>query len=317
MKNIQSKNNTVQHVEIDAGADQQRLDNFLIATLKGVPKSHIYRLIRSGQVRVNKGRARQTQRLQVGDIVRIPPVRTTTKTAVSTNNAALPNFEFLYQDDHLWVVNKPSGLAVHGGSGHSLGLIEALRAKYPQETQLELVHRLDRDTSGAIIIARKRSTLRLMQRLLQDGGVDRRYWLLAQGFTKQQSTIEAPLLRQDEAGKRKMIVSKAGRSAKTNFRELGKGGGYQLIEAELITGRTHQIRVHAQFGGFPIVGDERYGNAANDEAFATQYGFVALPLFLHARQLQFRHPHAGEKIMIEAPLDSSFQRALKALSISY
>src|SRR5699024_12568687 len=135
MKNIQSKNNTVQHVEIDAGADQQRLDNFLIATLKGVPKSHIYRLIRSGQVRVNKGRARQTQRLQVGDIVRIPPVRTTTKTAVSTNNAAPPNSEFLYQDDPLWGVNQPSGLAVHGGRGHSLRLLGAVRATYPAAQQ--------------------------------------------------------------------------------------------------------------------------------------------------------------------------------------
>lgn len=315
MKNSQSEKPVVQFIEIDAGADEQRLDNFLMATLKGVPKSHIYRLIRSGQVRVNKGRAKQTQRLSIGDVVRIPPVRTVQRTSEPVSAEELPALSFLYQDDYLWVINKPAGLAVHGGSGHRLGLIEALRVMHPEERQLELVHRLDRDTSGAIIVARKRATLRLMQRLLQEGGVERFYWLLSNGFTRQQSTIEAPLLRQNEEGKRKMIVSKAGRPSKTNFRLLAEQAEAQLIEAQLITGRTHQIRVHAQFGGFSIFGDDRYGEFERDARLAEILS-ASLPLFLHARRLAFRHPHTGEKLQLEAPLTPAFKQTLEHFNIN-
>jgi len=315
MKNSYSQKPTVQYVQIDDGADGQRLDNFLLATLKGVPKSHIYRLIRSGQVRVNKGRAKQTQRLVLGDTVRIPPVRVAQRSAISAPTETLPKLEFLYQDDYLWVLNKPAGLAVHGGSGHRLGLIETLRVMYPEEKQLELVHRLDRDTSGAIIVARKRASLKLMQRLLQEGGVNRYYWLVGKGFSKQQAKIEAPLLRQDQQGMRKMVVSKAGRPATTLFRLLAECNSVQLIEAQLLTGRTHQIRVHAQFGGFPIIGDVRYGDAAEHEQLSKHTGGL-IPLLLHARRLAFRHPHTGKQLTLEAPLSKAFSDVLNHLNIN-
>lgn len=315
MKKSHSQTPTVKHVQIDAGADGQRLDNFLLATLKGVPKSHIYRLIRSGQVRVNKGRAKQTQRLVLGDTVRIPPVRVAQRAVATLPAQGLPPLEFLYQDEHFWVLNKPSGLAVHGGSGHSLGLIESLRVMYPEEKQLELVHRLDRDTSGAIIVARRRASLKLMQRLLQEGGVGRYYWLVGKGFSKQQAKIEAPLWRQDEHGKRKMVVSKAGRPATTLFRLLAEHNAMQLIEAQLLTGRTHQIRVHAQFGGFPIIGDERYGDAAQHAQLAQQTG-QAVPLLLHARRLVFRHPYSGAQITLNAPLGSAYRSVLRKLNLN-
>lgn len=311
-----SSNQTVRYLTIDEAADGQRLDNFLISSLKGVPKSHIYRLIRSGQVRVNKGRAKQTQRLALNDVVRIPPVRVAERPEPEPGTVIAWQPKFLFQDESLWVVNKPAGMAVHGGSGHSLGLIENLRVLYPEERQLELVHRLDRDTSGAIIVARKRSALKQMQHLLQAGGVKRFYWLLSAGFKQKQMSISAPLLRQDEQGARKMVVSKAGKVALTHFSLVAAGKNFQLLEAELITGRTHQIRVHAQFGGFPIIGDERYGDLARDKSLIDTFAFPSEKLFLHARRLIFRHPVTGEHISLAAPLDLPFARTLKNLNIN-
>lgn len=317
MTNSISSNQAVLYLTIDEAADGQRLDNFLISTLKGVPKSHIYRLIRSGQVRVNKGRAKQTQRLALNDLVRIPPVRVAERPELEPGTVIAWQPKFLFQDESLWVINKPAGMAVHGGSGHRLGLIENLRVLYPEERQLELVHRLDRDTSGAIIVARKRSALKQMQRLLQEGGVKRFYWLLCTDFKQKQISISAPLLRQDDLGVRKMIVSKAGKVALTHFSLVASGMDFQLLEAELITGRTHQIRVHAQFGGFPIIGDERYGEVARDKSLADSFKLPTEKLFLHARRLEFRHPVNGERIALTAELDSFFTRALKNVTINF
>lgn len=317
MTNSISSNQTVRYLTIDELADGQRLDNFLIGTLKGVPKSHIYRLIRSGQVRVNKGRAKQTQRLVLNDEVRIPPVRVAERPEPESGTVVAWQPKFLFQDEYLWVLNKPAGMAVHGGSGHRLGLIESLRVLYPEERQLELVHRLDRDTSGAIIVARKRSALKQMQRLLQDGGVKRFYWLLCTGFKQKQVSISAPLLRQDEQGVRKMVVSKAGKVALTHFSLVATGMGFQLLEAELITGRTHQIRVHAQFGGFPIIGDGRYGEVSRDKSLADSMKLPAEKLFLHARRLVFRHPVSGERIALTAQLDLPFSRTLESININF
>jgi len=304
---------TVRHLSIDEAADGQRLDNFLINLLKGVPKSHIYRLIRSGQVRVNKSRAKQTQRLNTGDVVRVPPVRVAERPLTPSKTDYSP--EFLYQDEFLWIVNKPAGMAVHGGSGHQLGLIESLRVLFPDERQLELVHRLDRDTSGAILVARKRSVLKQLQRLLQEGGIKRAYWLLASGFNRKQMSISAPLFRQDSPTGKKIVVSKAGKAALTHYSLQGSSDEFQLIEAELVTGRTHQIRVHAQFGGFPVVGDERYGDKERDDALFARHKLIPR-LLLHARLLAFRHPVSGTAIEVAAPLDSRFSAVITELNLN-
>ena len=197
--------NRVSFVTIDEGRHGQRLDNFLFTHLKGVPKSRVYRIIRSGEVRVNKGRARQTTRLATGDVVRIPPIRTSESEAppvVSSGLTERLSRACVYEDDQLFIFNKPAGLAVHGGSGVSLGLIEALRVIHPAEKEMELVHRLDRDTSGLIMVARKRAFLRKMQRLMQAGEVEKRYWLLCQGFKGKERTMDAPLLKMQNGNER-------------------------------------------------------------------------------------------------------------------
>lgn len=303
----------VSHVQIDAERAGQRLDNFLIATLKGVPRSRIYRIIRDGQVRVNGRRAKQTQRLEAGDEVRIPPVRVATSDAqpppVGQALAERLERSLIHEDEWLCVYNKPAGLAVHGGSGISLGLIETLRLLRPAEaTSLELVHRLDRDTSGAIMVARQRSFLRRVQRLMQAGGIEKRYWLLCRGFSGTQKTIEAPLLKQSYGNERVVRVSQEGKASRTDFRLLERFGDVALVEATLGTGRTHQIRVHARFGGFPLLGDDKYGEPAVNQAWSEQVGSTRM--FLHARSLVLRHPETGEQLVLEAPLDEAFDQAL-------
>ena len=292
----------------------QRLDNFLIGHLKGVPKSRIYRIIRDGQVRVNKKRATQTTRLETGDEIRIPPVRVAEATVAPAVGAGLAERlarGLVYEDDWLLVYNKPAGLAVHGGSGVSLGLIETLRALRPGEDQLELVHRLDRDTSGLIMVARKRSFLRRLQKLMQGGGVEKRYWLLCQGFKGQSRTIEAPLLKLTQGNNERIVrVSREGKPSLTEFRLLERLADTQLVEATLGTGRTHQIRVHAQHGGFPLLGDPKYGNPAANERLRA---LGVQRLCLHARSLQLRHPETGATLRLEAPLDEAFEQAMTVL----
>ena len=303
----------VSFVTIDEGRDGQRLDNFLITHLKGVPRSRIYRIIRSGEVRVNKKRAKQTTRLANGDIVRVPPIRTAESEAppkVSDALAERLSRTLIYEDEHLFIFNKPAGLAVHGGSGVSLGLIEALRVLYPEERELELVHRLDRDTSGCIMVARRRSFLRRLQRLMQQGGVEKRYWLLCQGFKGKERRIEAPLLKLMQGNERVVRVSREGKPSVTDFRLLERLGGVSLVEATLGTGRTHQIRVHSQFGGFALLGDDKYGNDQGDRLLG-ELGMRRL--CLHAHSLTFRHPLSERRVRVEAPLDEDFESILAAL----
>lgn len=303
----------VTFVTIDEGRDGQRLDNFLITHLKGVPRSRIYRIIRSGEVRVNKKRAKQTTRLAVDDVVRVPPVRTSESQAppvVSGGLAERLSRALLYEDDQIFIFNKPAGLAVHGGSGVSLGLIEALRVLYPEERNLELVHRLDRDTSGCIMVARHRGFLRRLQKLMQQGGVEKRYWLLCQGFKGSERRMEAPLLKITQGNERMVRVSREGKASVTDFTLVERFGDAALVEARLGTGRTHQIRVHSQFGGFPILGDDKYGSRKGD---ARLEALGHRRLCLHARSLVFRHPQSGETIKVNAPLDEDFEAILTAL----
>ncbi len=303
----------VTFVTIDEGRDGQRLDNFLITHLKGVPRSRIYRIIRSGEVRVNKKRAKQTTRLAADDVVRVPPVRTSESEAppvVSDGLAERLARARLYEDDQLFIFNKPAGLAVHGGSGVSLGLIEALRVLYPQERNLELVHRLDRDTSGLIMVARRSSFLRKLQRLMQGGQVEKRYWLLCQGFKGKERTLDAPLLKMMNGNERIVRVSREGKPSVTHYRLLERFAQAQLVEATLETGRTHQIRVHSQFGGFPLLGDDKYG-IAKGEALLADIG--RRRLCLHARTLVFVHPNTGKRLTVTAPLDDDYEEIRTAL----
>ena len=303
----------VSYVRIDAGRAGQRLDNFLFTHLKGVPKSLIYRIIRDGQVRVNKGRAKQTTRLEEGDEVRIPPVRTRQETVAPKVGAGLAERlqrSLLFEDSSLLVYNKPAGLAVHGGSGISLGLIETLRALRPEDEQLELVHRLDRDTSGCVMVARQRGFLRRLQKLMQAGGIEKRYWLLCRGFAGAERTIEAPLLKLMQGNERVVRVSRDGKPSVTHFRVLERFGEIQLLEATLETGRTHQIRVHAAHGGFPLLGDSKYGDQTLNQRL-DRAGHSRM--YLHARSLQFKHPGSGKRLVIDAPLDEQFESLLAAL----
>lgn len=305
--------NRVSFVTIDDGRHGQRLDNFLFTHLKGVPKSRIYRIIRSGEVRVNKGRAKQTTRLATGDVVRIPPIRTSESDAppkVSDGLTERLSRACVHEDPHLYIFNKPAGLAVHGGSGVSLGLIEALRVIYPEEKELELVHRLDRDTSGLIMVARRRSFLRKLQRLMQAGKVEKRYWLICQGYKGRERTIEAPLLKMQNGNERIVRVSREGKPSVTHFRMIERLKDAQLVEATLETGRTHQIRVHSQFGGFPLLGDDKYGI---DKGAQLLDALGHKRLCLHARTLVFPHPDTGKTLSITAPLDEDFEAILAAL----
>lgn len=301
---------SVVNLTIDEERAGQRLDNFLLARLKGVPKSHVYRIIRSGEVRVNKGRAKPTQKLMLGDVVRIPPVRVATPEAPLPVSSALEERLarcLLYEDEGLLIYNKPAGLAVHGGSGISLGLIETLRSLRPDDRNLELVHRLDRDTSGCIMVARKHTVLRRLQRLLQDGGMKKRYWLLCQGFKGSERSIDAPLLKLMQGSERIVRVSREGKESLTHFRLKERLKHGEWLEAELGSGRTHQIRVHAQYGGFPLFGDPKYG-AAEANGWLAAKGVKRL--CLHAHQLMFRHPDTGKMLDIHAPLDEDFESAL-------
>ncbi|HEY3698534.1 MAG TPA: 23S rRNA pseudouridine(955/2504/2580) synthase RluC, partial [Spongiibacteraceae bacterium] len=283
-------NSGVRLVAIDANSDGQRVDNFLLRELKGVPKSRIYNLLRRGEVRVNKGRVKAEYRLQSGDQVRIPPLRMAAMDAAAPNvSSALSDrlaAAILFEDEALLVIDKPVGLAVHGGSGVSLGLIEALRVMRPQARFLELVHRLDRDTSGCIMVAKKRSALLTLHTALRGDGIDKRYLALAAGiWPRNRTRVEAPLEKNTlRSGERVVRVSTEGKPAQTNFTVLESFAGATLIEAAPLTGRTHQIRVHAQYAGHPLAGDEKYGEKETNAHFR-ELGLRRL--FLHAHTLAF------------------------------
>lgn len=315
---------SVQFVEIHPDQAGQRIDNFLLARLKGVPKSYIYRICRKGEVRVNKKRIKPDYKLKPADVVRIPPVRVSDRPAAAKPGQGLVAHlkqAVLFESDGVMVINKPAGLAVHGGSGVQLGLIESLRAMYPEAPFLELVHRLDRDTSGCIMIAKKRSMLRHLQAALREkslrvsqGGVSKVYQALVKGvWSRRVTTVEAPLLRQeDAAGERIVKVNREGKPALTQVRLLQDFGTCSLIEAKPITGRTHQIRVHAQYQGHSLVGDQKYGN---DEFNAQMKPHGFKRLCLHASQLRFTLP-SGEVVTVDAPLPDDLTAGLQSLQQS-
>ena len=287
----------VSFVEVDECSLGQRLDNFLIRHLKGVPKSRIYNLLRKGEIRVNKGRAKPNLRLKAGDVLRIAPIRasmTTQNTTLSYQLRDLLEKNILFEDDALVVFNKPSGLAVHGGSGLSMGAIEAFRTQRPEEKFLELVHRLDRDTSGCLLLAKNRVALISMQQAIQHNQVQKSYQALVAGrWPKGKNSVNAPLRKnQLSSGERMVRVDVAGKSAMTHFKVAKYFSSFSLLDIELETGRTHQIRVHCQFSGHPIVGDEKY---ASDQQLKQSKGEGAKRLFLHAKSLRFIHPQTEQK----------------------
>lgn len=303
----------VRLLRIDATADGQRVDNFLLRELKGVPKSRIYRLLRKGEVRVNKGRVKPEYKLQAGDELRVPPVRMSVIDAppnVSSGLAERLESSILYEDEGLLVVDKPAGLAVHGGSGVNLGLIEALRVLRPQAKFLELVHRLDRDTSGCIMVAKKRTALLTLHEALRGDGVDKRYLALVAGeWPAHKHRIEAPLEKNTlRSGERVVRVSASGKSALTEFRVVERFPGATLVEARPITGRTHQIRVHAQFAGYPLACDDKYGDKEADIRFRDA-GLKRL--FLHAKSLSITWQ--AKPLKFEAPLQPELASFLEVL----
>lgn len=311
------KKTAVEYVVIEDGYQHQRIDNFLRARFKGVPKSVVYRIIRKGEVRVNKKRIKPDYKLQLEDIVRVPPVKFEEKaiTEISPKLKIVAQLEqcILFEDDDIIVINKPAGLAVHGGSGLSFGLIEALRSLRPEAKQLELVHRLDRDTSGCLMIAKKRSMLRVLHEQLRAKTMQKNYWALVDGqWDDKVRKIDEPLKKNTlQSGERVVRVDKKdGKPSQTLFRVLERFASCSLVQASPVTGRTHQIRVHTACKGHPIAGDNKYGN--NDFSdFMAKKGLKRM--FLHAYSLKLAHPATGKELFIEAPLDKSLDKALAVL----
>ena len=299
----------------------QRIDNFFLRLYKNVPKSHLYRLLRSGQVRVNKGRVDQTYRLKRDDIVRIPPlwVEEVLTPVVRVPGAA---FRIIFEDDYLLVIDKPAGVAVHGGSGVSYGVIEQLRAARPEAAFLELVHRLDRDTSGILLIAKKRSALVSLHQQIRDGKMDKRYWTLVAGeWPTPVAHVKAALYKYvDASGERRVRIQEDGQFAYTIFKVIKKYRAqyreFTLLEANLKTGRTHQIRVHVTSQDCVIAGDEKYGDFALNHALQKKEGVrLALKrMFLHAHSIGFMHPAKGESMRLHAPLPSECEIFLASLA---
>ncbi len=306
----------VKFITIDNEDAGQRIDNFLLRTLKGVPKSHLYRLMRKGEIRVNKKRIKPVYKLAVNDELRIAPIRISEqKGTVSTGLNIVANLEkqILFEDERLIVINKPSGMAVHGGSGLSFGLIEALRALRPDARMLELVHRLDRDTSGCLVVAKKRSALRSLHEQLRNKNVQKFYHALVKGHwpTKLTRVTEALKKNDLKSGERVVVVDKQlGKASETRYKVLERYRGATLVRAFPVTGRTHQIRVHCQVSGHSIAMDAKYGHADFDEQMKTQ-GLKRL--FLHAASIEFTHPKTEKRIKIEAPLEPSLEKLLAKL----
>ena len=305
---------SVRYVEIDENRAGQRLDNFLIGQLKGVPKSRVYRLLRRGEVRVNRGRVGPDYRLQEGDSVRLPPVREPPPrelVALSSDYEWLAD-RILYEDDALIAVDKPAGFAVHGGSGVAFGVIEAFRLLRPAAPFLELVHRLDRSTSGCLLLAKSRPTLLALHAMLQAGDIDKRYVALIKGrWRGGAAELSAPLARDRRRGVERLVgVSDDGKDAETRFIPKGTYGSTTLVEIHLLTGRTHQARVHAAHLGHPIAGDDKYG----DRELNRKLRPLGLRrLFLHAASLRFKHPASGQTMAFEAPLPPELTSVLERL----
>lgn len=310
-----SATTSVQYITVEEDFSDQRIDNFLVTRLKGLPKSRIYRILRKGEVRVNKKRIDPSYRLQTGDQIRIPPMKLEAAKHPVTPHQRLVkvlNNRILYEDKNLLIINKPSGIAVHGGSGVKLGLVEALRSMHPEIPHLELAHRLDSDTSGCLILAKKRSILRELHTLLREGHVRKVYFALTKGTWKtSELKVDVPLHKNILSGGERIVkVSQEGKSSLTVFRPIETFPSATLIEALLYTGRTHQIRVHAQYRAHPIGGDEKYG----DKEFNKQLKQLGLKrLFLHAHTVVFTLPTTGQEISVSAPLDKELELTLQAL----
>ncbi len=303
--------------EVDDDQAGQRIDNFLIRLLKGVPKSHIYRLVRTGQVRVNSRRIDATYRLQPGDRVRLPPVQLAAPGQSALLSAGPAEVRLsprtLLEDNVLLVIDKPAGVAAHGGSGISRGVIEQLRAERPELRFLELVHRLDRDTSGVLLLSKKRSALTDLHAQIRAGEMKKSYLVLVRGrWNNDKQHVRLPLNKYLTAeGERRVNVSEDGVPAHTIFRRLHRYQDYTLLEAELLTGRTHQIRVHLAHLGFPIAGDDKYGDFALNKSLQ-RAGLKRM--FLHAARLEFRHPVSAETTLVEAPLAPALAGFLESLA---
>jgi 23S rRNA pseudouridine955/2504/2580 synthase len=307
---------TIQQLTVTNDYSGQRLDNFLMSRLKGLPKSRLYRIIRKGELRINKKRVKPDYRLQEGDIIRIPPLRLiprTPKNILNTNLAELLEKAIIFEDNHFLALNKPSGMAVHGGSGIHLGLIEALRLLRPQLKFLELAHRLDRDTSGCLLLAKKSSILKELHELLRSGQMKKTYIALVAGqWPKSLQKIDAPLYKnQLQSGERIVVVQAEGKSSLTEFSVQHYYAESTLIAAMPSTGRTHQIRVHAQFAKHPIIGDEKYGEKEINKKMR-QLGCKRL--FLHASQLEFTLGSTGKTITLAAKLPEDLSQVLKNLT---
>lgn len=315
----------VEQATIDEGHAGQRIDNFLLGRLKGVPKSHVYRILRSGEVRVNKGRIDQTYRLVLGDVVRIPPLRLDEKANANKANGfqakmpknARPDWTFIFEDDALLAIDKPAGMAVHGGSGISLGVIEALRLHRPEAKFLELVHRLDRETSGVLLLAKKRSALTAMHAMLRGETttrIEKHYFALVQGaWPDQRKSVRIKLSKYvTQSGERRVAVDEEdGQESHTIFTRVEQLSGCTLLDCDIRTGRTHQIRVHLASLGYPIIGDDKYGDFALNKHVAAAKNGGLKRMFLHAHSMAFAHPLSGDKMRIQAPLSKDLRHYLQ------
>jgi 23S rRNA pseudouridine955/2504/2580 synthase len=294
-------------LEVGEESAAQRIDNFLFRQLKGVPKSHVYRVLRSGEVRVNSGRVKPEYRLKAGDRVRVPPMRVAEKPKSTARPVELP---IVYEDAALLVVDKPSGVAVHGGSGLSYGAIESLRAARPEAKFLELVHRLDRDTSGLLMIAKKRSALVELHRMLREGEVRKIYLAIARGRWEGEARDLREALHKhvNAQGERRVSVQQDGMAAVTKVKPIKRNDACSLLELQLLTGRTHQIRVHLAHAGHPVLGDDKYGDFPLNHVLAKE---GVKRLFLHAHKLTLRHPLTGEALRFESRLPEDMARFVK------
>ncbi len=311
-------NRSVQLITIDEGHEDQRIDNFLLSQLKGVPKSRIYRILRKGEVRVNKKRIKPTYRLKMDDVVRIPPIRVAEEGVVPiASDKFLKSLEqaIVYEDDFLLVLNKPSGLAVHGGSGINLGVIELMRQMRPDAKFLELVHRLDRDTSGCLMIAKKRSMLRSLHDMLREGDIDKTYCALLRGrWHGEEKRVEARLQKNTlQSGERMVRVHIDGKTAHTTFYPEQRFNSATFVRIDLGTGRTHQIRVHSQHLKKPVAGDSKYGDMQFNEKMR-ELGLRRM--FLHAEELRFIHPDTETTLVVQAPLSDDLKLILEKLKKS-
>lgn len=312
----------VANLTVDEASDGQRIDNFLAKTLKGVPKSHIYRILRSGEVRVNKGRIDASYKLVLGDVVRVPPIRVAASEKEVMNAPATAVLEktIIFEDDALLVIDKPAGFAVHGGSGVSRGVIEQLRLERPKAKFLELVHRLDRETSGVLLLAKKRAALVALHEAIRNNQTDKRYLMLVAGeWTEKKKRVILDLQKYVlPNGERRVNVvtdkskDKYGEAqvSETIFYLKQCFAGFSLLEAQLVTGRTHQLRVQLAHLGFPIVGDDKYGDFALNKSLQKK-GLKRM--FLHSAETNLRHPVSGEKLRLVAPLPVELQKFIEKL----